>query len=162
MSILGWILFGLVVGVVAKFLIPGRDPGGFVITVILGIVGAVVGGFVGRTLGWYGPGDAVGFGMALLGALILLVAYRALAGRPPARRAPGTERKPAGRSPLVHTMARGRWCGAPRAEAGCRIGTTFQVLPSGKDQRHLEQDHDYQPGAPLTAQVQTVRAPRPC
>ena len=82
MSILGWVLFGLVVGVVAKFLMPGRDPGGFVITVILGIVGAVVGGLVGRTLGWYGPGDAVGFGMALIGALILLVAYRALAGQP--------------------------------------------------------------------------------
>ena len=48
MSILGWILFGLVVGVVAKFLMPGRDPGGFVITVILGIVGAIVGGFVGQ------------------------------------------------------------------------------------------------------------------
>jgi uncharacterized membrane protein YeaQ/YmgE (transglycosylase-associated protein family) len=82
MGILGWILFGLVVGVVAKFLMPGRDPGGFVITVILGIVGAVVGGFVGRTLGWYGSGDPVGFLMALVGAVILLVGYRALAGRP--------------------------------------------------------------------------------
>ena len=82
MSILGWIVFGLVVGVVAKFLMPGRDPGGFVVTVILGIVGAVVGGLVGRTLGWYGQGDPVGFVMALVGALILLVAYRALAGRP--------------------------------------------------------------------------------
>jgi uncharacterized membrane protein YeaQ/YmgE (transglycosylase-associated protein family) len=82
MSILGWIVFGLVVGVVAKFLMPGRDPGGFVITIILGIVGAVVGGLVGRTLGWYGQGDPVGFVMALVGALILLVAYRALAGRP--------------------------------------------------------------------------------
>lgn len=82
MSILGWIVFGLVVGVVAKFLMPGRDPGGFVITVILGIVGAVVGGFVGRTLGWYGPGDPVGFVMALVGAVILLVAYRALSGQP--------------------------------------------------------------------------------
>jgi len=81
MSILGWIVFGLVVGVVAKFLMPGRDPGGFVITVILGIVGAVVGGLVGRTLGWYGQGDPVGFVMALVGALILLVAYRALSGQ---------------------------------------------------------------------------------
>jgi uncharacterized membrane protein YeaQ/YmgE (transglycosylase-associated protein family) len=82
MSILVWIVFGLVVGVVAKFLMPGRDPGGFVITVILGIVGAVVGGFVGRTLGWYGPGDPVGFVMALIGAVILLIAYRALSGQP--------------------------------------------------------------------------------
>ena len=82
MGILGWILFGLVVGVVAKFLMPGRDPGGFVITVMLGIVGALVGGFLGRTLGWYGPGDPVGFVMALVGALVLLFAYRALSGRP--------------------------------------------------------------------------------
>jgi uncharacterized membrane protein YeaQ/YmgE (transglycosylase-associated protein family) len=82
MGILGWIVFGLIVGVVAKFLMPGRDPGGFVITTILGIVGAVVGGFLGRTLGWYGPNDPVGFLMALVGAVILLVAYRALSGRP--------------------------------------------------------------------------------
>jgi uncharacterized membrane protein YeaQ/YmgE (transglycosylase-associated protein family) len=85
MGILGWILFGLVVGVVAKFLMPGRDPGGFVITVILGIVGAVVGGFVGRSLGWYGSGEPVGFLMALVGAVILLVAYRALAAGRPSR-----------------------------------------------------------------------------
>jgi uncharacterized membrane protein YeaQ/YmgE (transglycosylase-associated protein family) len=81
MGILGWIVFGLIVGVVAKFLMPGRDPGGFVITTILGIVGAVVGGFLGRTLGWYGPNDPVGFLMALVGAVILLFAYRALSGR---------------------------------------------------------------------------------
>jgi uncharacterized membrane protein YeaQ/YmgE (transglycosylase-associated protein family) len=81
MGILGWIVFGLIVGVVAKFLMPGRDPGGFVITTILGIVGAVVGGFLGRTLGWYGPNDPVGFLMALVGAVVLLFAYRALSGR---------------------------------------------------------------------------------
>jgi uncharacterized membrane protein YeaQ/YmgE (transglycosylase-associated protein family) len=57
---IGWIVFGLVVGIVAKFLMPGRDPGGFVITAILGIVGALVGGFVGRLIGWYGEGDPVG------------------------------------------------------------------------------------------------------
>ena len=82
MSILGWILFGLVVGVVTKFLMPGHDPGGFVITVTVGIVGAIVGGFVGRALGWYRPGEPAGFLMALVGAVLLLVAYRALAGRP--------------------------------------------------------------------------------
>jgi len=60
MHIVGWIVFGLVVGIVAKFLMPGRDPGGFVITAILGIVGALVGGFVGRLIGWYGEGDPVG------------------------------------------------------------------------------------------------------
>jgi len=81
MGIIGWIIFGLIVGIVAKFLMPGRDPGGFVITTILGIVGAVVGGFLGRTLGWYGPNDPVGFLMALVGAVILLFAYRALSGR---------------------------------------------------------------------------------
>ena len=61
MHIIGWIVFGLVVGLVAKFLMPGRDPGGFVITAILGIVGALVGGFVGRLIGLYGEGDPVGF-----------------------------------------------------------------------------------------------------
>src|SRR3972149_4245649 len=60
MHIIGWILFGLVVGIVAKFLMPGRDPGGFILTAILGIVGALVGGFVGRSIGWGGGGDPGG------------------------------------------------------------------------------------------------------
>jgi uncharacterized membrane protein YeaQ/YmgE (transglycosylase-associated protein family) len=81
MHILVWILFGLVVGVVAKFLMPGRDPGGFVITIVLGIVGAFVGGFVGRMLGWYRDGDPVGFVMAVLGAIVVLVIYRMTVGR---------------------------------------------------------------------------------
>jgi uncharacterized membrane protein YeaQ/YmgE (transglycosylase-associated protein family) len=81
MHILIWILFGLIVGVVAKFLMPGRDPGGFVITIILGIVGAFVGGFVGRALGWYQEGDAVGFIMAVLGAIVVLAIYRMIVGR---------------------------------------------------------------------------------
>jgi uncharacterized membrane protein YeaQ/YmgE (transglycosylase-associated protein family) len=83
--ILGWILFGLIVGIIAKFLMPGRDPGGFVITVILGIVGALVGGFVGRVLGFYREGDPVGFVMAVVGAIILLAVYRATLGRSAAR-----------------------------------------------------------------------------
>ena len=82
MGVVGWIVFGLVVGLVAKFLMPGRDPGGFVITVILGIVGAVLGGFIGRSLGWYRADDPVGFVMALVGALILLAVYRAMSRRP--------------------------------------------------------------------------------
>jgi uncharacterized membrane protein YeaQ/YmgE (transglycosylase-associated protein family) len=61
---------GLVVGVVAKLLMPGRDPGGLIITTLLGIVGAVIGGFLGRSLGLYGPGEPAGFLMATLGALI--------------------------------------------------------------------------------------------
>jgi uncharacterized membrane protein YeaQ/YmgE (transglycosylase-associated protein family) len=79
--IIGWIIFGLVVGIVAKLLMPGRDPGGFVITAVLGIVGAVVGGFVGRLVGWYGEGDPVGFIMAVVGSIILLVIYRYTFGR---------------------------------------------------------------------------------
>ena len=81
MHILGWIVFGLVVGVVAKFFMPGRDPGGFVITALIGIVGAVVGGFVGRFIGMYKEGDPVGFVMAVIGAIILLVLYRFTIGR---------------------------------------------------------------------------------
>ena len=75
---IGWILFGLVVGIIAKLLMPGRDPGGFIVTTILGIVGAVVGGFLGRTLGFYGPGEPAGFLMATLGAVVLLFIYRLL------------------------------------------------------------------------------------
>lgn len=81
MSVLGWILFGLVVGIVARFLMPGRDPGGFVITIVLGIVGALLGGWLGRSVGWYGEGDPVGFLMAVLGAIVLLALYRMFAGR---------------------------------------------------------------------------------
>jgi uncharacterized membrane protein YeaQ/YmgE (transglycosylase-associated protein family) len=81
MYIIGWIFFGLVVGIVAKFLMPGRDPGGFFITALLGIVGALVGGFLGRLIGWYGDGDPVGFVMAVIGSIILLAAYRLTMGR---------------------------------------------------------------------------------
>ena len=76
MYIIGWIFFGLVVGIVAKFLMPGRDPGGFFITALLGIVGALVGGFLGRLIGWYGDGAPVGFVAAVIGSIMLLVAYR--------------------------------------------------------------------------------------
>ena len=81
MSILGWIFFGLVVGIIGKLLMPGRDPGGFIITTILGIVGALVGGFLGRGLGLYREGDPVGFVMAIIGSIILLVLYRMFATR---------------------------------------------------------------------------------
>ena len=82
MGILGWIIFGLIVGIVAKFLLPGRDPGGFIVTALLGMVGAVVGGYLGRAVGWYGPEDPVGFIMAVLGAIVLLAIYRLIARRP--------------------------------------------------------------------------------
>jgi uncharacterized membrane protein YeaQ/YmgE (transglycosylase-associated protein family) len=76
MDILLWILFGLVVGAVAKFIMPGRDPGGFVLTIVLGIIGALVGGWVGRVLGLYRPGEAAGFIMAVVGAIVILALYR--------------------------------------------------------------------------------------
>ena len=83
LGVLGWILFGLVVGIVAKLLMPGRDPGGLIITTLLGIVGAVIGGFLGRSLGLYGPGEPAGFLMATVGAVVLLFIYRMI--RRPAR-----------------------------------------------------------------------------
>src|SRR5262245_42656289 len=76
MGIIGWIIFGLIVGAVAKFLMPGPDPGGWIVTILLGIAGALVGGFLGRAAGWYGPNDAAGFLMSLVGAVVLLGLYR--------------------------------------------------------------------------------------
>ena len=76
MDVLLWILFGLVVGIVARLLMPGPDPGGVVMTVILGIVGAMLGGWLGRVLGFYREGEAAGFIMAVIGAVIILAIYR--------------------------------------------------------------------------------------
>lgn len=81
LSFLSLILFGLVVGVIAKLLMPGRDPGGFIITILLGIAGAVLGGYLGRLMGFYGPNEGAGFFMALLGAILLLALYRLTIGR---------------------------------------------------------------------------------
>lgn len=81
MGILVWILFGLVIGVIAKLLMPGRDPGGFIITILLGIAGALVGGFIGRAMGFYGQGESAGWLMSILGAVILLALYRMLMRR---------------------------------------------------------------------------------
>jgi uncharacterized membrane protein YeaQ/YmgE (transglycosylase-associated protein family) len=69
-------VFGLIVGIIAKFLMPGRDPGGFIITTLLGIAGALVGGYLGRLLNLYGEGDPVGFIMAVVGSIVLLLIYR--------------------------------------------------------------------------------------
>jgi len=74
--ILGWIFFGLIVGVIAKFLLPGRDPSGFLVTIGLGIAGAFVGGFLARLVGWYGPLENAGYLMAIFGAIVLLWFYR--------------------------------------------------------------------------------------
>jgi uncharacterized membrane protein YeaQ/YmgE (transglycosylase-associated protein family) len=81
MEILSWIVFGLVVGIIAKLLMPGRDPGGFIVTMLLGIAGAFVGGFVGRAMGFYGPNEPAGWLMSIGGAILLLVIYRVAVGR---------------------------------------------------------------------------------
>jgi len=75
-GVLGWIIFGLVVGAIAKLVMPGRDPGGIFVTIIIGIVGAMLGGWIGRAMGLYGPDQPAGFFMALLGSIILLAVYR--------------------------------------------------------------------------------------
>jgi uncharacterized membrane protein YeaQ/YmgE (transglycosylase-associated protein family) len=76
MGILSWIVFGLVVGAVAKLVMPGKDPGGLIITMLIGIVGAVLGGFLGRAMGLYTANEPAGFFMALVGAIALLTLYR--------------------------------------------------------------------------------------
>ena len=82
MSIVLWILFGLVVGVIAKLLTPGREPGGFVVTILLGVAGALVGGFIGRALGICPSYQSSGgFFMSILGAVILLAGYHAVTRR---------------------------------------------------------------------------------
>lgn len=78
MGVLAWIVFGLIAGVIAKLLMPGKDPGGFIITILLGIAGALLGGFIGSALGL---GSVTGFNLgsfviAVLGAILLLVVYR--------------------------------------------------------------------------------------
>lgn len=75
-GIFGWMIFGLIVGAVAKLLMPGRDPGGFVVTMLLGVAGAALGGWLGVALGMYAQGESAGFVMATLGALALLLVYR--------------------------------------------------------------------------------------
>jgi uncharacterized membrane protein YeaQ/YmgE (transglycosylase-associated protein family) len=78
LGVLGWIVFGLIVGIIAKLLMPGPDPGGMILTILLGIAGALIGGFLGRAVGLYGPNDAAGIFMSVLGAIVLLFAYRKL------------------------------------------------------------------------------------
>ena len=78
---LGWILIGLIAGAIAKALMPGRDPGGCIVTIVLGIAGAVLAGFLGQALHWYRPGEGAGFLAAIVGALIILFVYRMFARR---------------------------------------------------------------------------------
>ncbi|PKW17787.1 GlsB/YeaQ/YmgE family stress response membrane protein [Saccharopolyspora spinosa] len=85
MSIIGWIVLGLLAGGIAKVLMPGRDPGGCIVTILLGVAGAFVGGWVGKTLFHVELGtffDPRTWGLAILGALILLIGYRLIFGKP--------------------------------------------------------------------------------
>ena len=81
MHILVTILVGLVVGAIAKLVMPGRDPGGAIVTILLGVAGAFVAGMVCHTLGWYDAGDGPGIFASVIGSIILLAIYRAVAGR---------------------------------------------------------------------------------
>ncbi|HZF95010.1 MAG TPA: GlsB/YeaQ/YmgE family stress response membrane protein [Allosphingosinicella sp.] len=78
----GWIVVGGLAGLIAKAIMPGKDPGGCIVTILLGVAGALVAGFIGRALNWYGPNDTgAGFIAAIIGALIILFVYRLVAGR---------------------------------------------------------------------------------
>jgi uncharacterized membrane protein YeaQ/YmgE (transglycosylase-associated protein family) len=75
-AILSWIVFGLIVGALAKLLMPGNDPGGIFVTILLGIAGAMVGGLLGRAMGFYEQDQAAGYIMSIIGAIVLLALYR--------------------------------------------------------------------------------------
>lgn len=81
MSLLWTALIGLIAGALAKAIMPGRDPGGIIITMLLGVAGAMLGTFLGRAVGWYQPGEGAGLIAAIVGAVLLLFLYRAMRGR---------------------------------------------------------------------------------
>jgi len=81
MHLLWMIIVGLIVGVLAKLIMPGHDPGGIVVTILLGIGGSILAGFLGRAVGWYAEGQPVGFIASVIGAIILLAIYRVIIGR---------------------------------------------------------------------------------
>ncbi len=76
MHYLWMLIIGLIIGAVAKLLMPGKDPGGFIITILIGIAGALIAGFLGRALGWYAEGEPAGFIASVIGAILLLFVYR--------------------------------------------------------------------------------------
>jgi uncharacterized membrane protein YeaQ/YmgE (transglycosylase-associated protein family) len=81
LGVLSWIVFGFIVGAVAKLLTPGRDPGGFTVTILLGIAGSLVGGYIGQVLGWSGRSQGAGFLMSIVGAIILLAIFHLVFAR---------------------------------------------------------------------------------
>ncbi|QUT05241.1 GlsB/YeaQ/YmgE family stress response membrane protein [Sphingobium phenoxybenzoativorans] len=81
MELMGWIFLGLVAGAIAKFIMPGRDPGGCIVTILLGIAGALLAGYLGRVAGFYQEGERAGFFAAILGAVLILFVYRLLMRR---------------------------------------------------------------------------------
>jgi uncharacterized membrane protein YeaQ/YmgE (transglycosylase-associated protein family) len=81
MSIIWTLIIGLIVGLVAKALMPGKDPGGFIITALIGIAGAFLAHLIGRSMGWYADGQPAGFIASVVGAIALLAIYRAVTGR---------------------------------------------------------------------------------
>ena len=80
-AILWTLLIGFIVGAIARLLMPGRDPGGCIITILLGIVGAILAGYLGRAIGWYEPGQPAGFIASVVGAMLILLIYRLIIGR---------------------------------------------------------------------------------
>jgi uncharacterized membrane protein YeaQ/YmgE (transglycosylase-associated protein family) len=82
--IIGMLILGLIVGALAKLIMPGHYPGGVIVTMLLGIAGSLVGGLFGRLIGLYGPGQGAGFIVSILGAIVLLALYRLFTRRPPA------------------------------------------------------------------------------
>lgn len=84
MELLWMLIIGLIVGAIAKFIMPGKDPGGIIITMLIGIVGALIAGYLGGALGWYNRGEPAGFIASVVGAIILLFLYRLVTkGRTP-------------------------------------------------------------------------------
>ena len=81
MHVLWMIVVGLIVGALAKLIMPGNDPGGIIVTILLGIAGSLVAGWLGRAVGWYQPGQPAGFFASVIGAIIILAIYRLIIGR---------------------------------------------------------------------------------
>ena len=81
MTVLSWLVSGLIIGALAKLLMPGDDPGGIIVTILIGIAGAFVGSYLGQALGWYAPGQPAGWIASIVGAIILLAVYRMLTKR---------------------------------------------------------------------------------